>query len=149
MVAGDVCHRCLCGLSAEFLEGRSVNQDDLIAPVRRLRRTFRTPLVILLDNLQQHKGKDLRRWCASVCDVYLEFLPPDAPELNPAEGVWGHGKCVTAAGRLVDDSEQLKQLAREAVTAAGEQHLLRGFIRGTPLPFRFDLKTCKHHSDNQ
>jgi hypothetical protein len=132
-----------CGLSAEFLPGRSVNQEDLIRHFRRLRRTFRTPLIIVLDNLNQHKGVDLRRWCAAMGDVHLEYLPPYAPELNPTEGVWSHGKCVTAAGRLVDDHAQLERLAREAIDAASEQRLLQGFIRGTRLPFRFDLPQRK------
>lgn len=138
-----------CGLFAEFLPGRSVNQEDLITHFRRLRRTFRTPLIILLDNLVQHKGQRLHAWCASVGDVHLEYLPPYAPELNPAEGVWGHGKCVTCAGRLVDDCRQLALLAREAIHAASAESLLRGFIRGTKLPLKFDLKTRNHQSDSQ
>lgn len=138
-----------CGLFAEFLSGRSVNQVDLIGHFRRLRRTLHKPLVILLDNLVQHKGKQLQIWCASMGDVHLEYLPPYAPELNPTEGVWGHGKCVTAAGRLVDDSTQLELLAREAIQVADAEHLLRGFIRGASLPLRFDLKKRKHQSDSQ
>jgi hypothetical protein len=138
-----------CGLFAEFLPGRSVNQEDLITHFRRLRRTFRTPLVILLDNLVQHKGKGLHAWCLSVSDVHLEYLPPYAPELNPAEGVWAHGKCVTCAGRLVDERGQLELLAREAIHTASAEPLLRGFIRGTKLPFRFNLQTRNHQSENQ
>jgi hypothetical protein len=138
-----------CRLYAGFLPGRSVYYDDLIDHFRRLRRTFRTPLVILLDNLKQHKRKELHNWCAAVGDVHLECFPTYAPELNAIEGVWGHGKCVTAAGRLVDNAEQLQYLAREAIDAASEQHLLKGFIRRTGLPFRFDLKTRKHQSVTQ
>ncbi len=138
-----------CRLFAGFLPGRSVNQDDLIAHIRQLRRMFRTPLVIVLDNLNLHKGKVLKTWLESVPDVHLEFLPAYAPELNPAEGVWGHGKCVTAAGRLVDDGTQLELLAREAITAASEERLLRSFIRHTRLPFQFDLKTRKHQPETQ
>lgn len=138
-----------CGLYAEFLRGRSVTGPDLISHLRRLRRTLRTPLVVVLDNLNQHKGAGLRAWCGSTGDVHLEYLPPYAPELNPAEGVWSHGKCVTAAGRSVDTADDLERLARRAVDAAGEQRLLRGFLRGTKLPLRFDLKTRKYHSDTQ
>jgi putative transposase len=138
-----------CGLYAEFLPGRSVDQDDLIAHFRRLRRTFRTPLILVLDNLNQHKGKDVQQWCAAVGDVHLEYLPPYAPELNPTEGVWSHGKCVTAAGRLVDDRAQLECLARHAVDIASEQRLLKGFIRGTRLPIRFNLATRKLQSETQ
>lgn len=132
--------RWRCGLYAEFLPGRSVTQDDLIAHLRRLRRTLRTPLVVLLDNLAQHKGRRLQNWCAKVGDVHLEWLPAYAPELNAIEGVWGHGKCVTARGRIVDDVDGLESLARESVTAATDQPLLRGFIQGTRLPFAFKLK---------
>jgi len=128
-----------CGLYAEFLRGRSVTQADLIAHLRRLRRTLRTPLVVVLDNLHQHKGRDLGAWCRKIGDVHLEYLPPYAPELNAIEGVWGHGQCVTAAGRIVDDVEGLEQLAQESLTAANEQRLLRGFVKGTRLPFAFDL----------
>lgn len=138
-----------CGLYAEFLRGRSVTQEDLITHLRRLRRTLRTPLVVVLDNLAQHKGRDLKAWCRKVGDVHLEYLPPYAPELNPIEGVWSHGKCVTAAGRIVDDVAGLEALAQEALTAAHEQRLLRGFIKGTKLPFAFDLKNHIKQSDSQ
>ena len=47
-----------CGLYAEFLPGRSVTADDVIAHFRRLRRTFRTPLVILT-----HLGVDEQNRC--------------------------------------------------------------------------------------
>ena len=128
-----------CGLYAQFLPGRGVTQEDLIAHLAALRRSLRRPLVVVLDNLPTHKGRQLREWCAARGDVHLEPLPSYAPELNPIEGVWSHGKCVTAAGRTVDDLTELEILARESVSAAREQHLLRGCLRGTKLPLRFDL----------
>lgn len=97
--------------------------------------TLRRPLVVVLDNLPTHKGRRLRQWRQTIGDVHLEFLPPYAPELNPIEGVWSHGKCVTAAGRAVDDADEWS----EAVDAASEERLLRGFIKGTRLSMRFDL----------
>lgn len=138
-----------CGLYAEFFSGRSVTQHDLIAHFRRLRRTFRTPLVVVLDNLAQHKGRKLKAWCRKIGDVHLEYLPPYAPELNPIEGVWGHGKCVTARGRIVDDADELEALSRESLTKANEQHLLRGFMQGTRLPFAFDLTNRIDQSESQ
>lgn len=128
-----------CGLHAEFLPGRGVTQDDLIAHLAALRRRLGRPLVVVLDNLPTHKGRRLRGWVERVGDVHLEFLPPYAPELNPIEGVWGHGKCVTAAGRTADDAAELETLVRESVDAASEQRLLRGFLKGTRLPIRLDL----------
>jgi len=138
-----------CGLYAEFLRRRSVTQDDLIGHLRRLRRTLRHPLVVVLDNLTTHKGRRLQQWCQSVGDVHLEYLPPYAPELNPQEAVWSHGKCVTAAGRFVDDAEELEALARQAVTTASSQRLLRSFIRSVKLPFAFDLQQRINQSEPQ
>lgn len=138
-----------CGLYAEFLRGRGVARQDLVAHLRRLRRALRTPLVVVLDNLAQHKGRELRAWCEAVGDVHPEYLPPYAPELNPAEAVWSHGKCVTAAGRVVDDPDGLEALARESVAAAAGQRLLRGFVRSTRLPFAFDLPRRIHQSEPQ
>ena len=132
-----------CGLYAEFLSGRSVKAKDLIGHLGRLRRALGTSLVVVLDNLNQHKSSSLVEWCAKVGDVHLESLPPYAPELNPIEPAWSHGKNVTAAGRAVDTAEVLKALAEEAVTAANKQSLLRGFIRSTGLPIQFDLTMRK------
>lgn len=135
-----------CGLYADFLPGRSVSVDDLIRHLSRLRRTLGTPLVVVLDNLNQHKSQQLRGWCDQVGDVPLEYLPPYAPELNPIEPAWSHGKYVTAAGRVVDTAEELTALAEEAIAAAHPQHLLRGFIRSTGLPLKFDLGRRNGHS---
>jgi hypothetical protein len=136
-----------CGLYAEFLPNRSVKEQDLILHLRRLRRSVRTPLVVVLDNLNQHKGRALRNWCRRIGDVHLDYLPPYAPELNPAEYVWNHGKCVTAAGRVTESAEQLEALACHAIATASRQRLLRGFVRATRLPIQFDLKLRKHQYD--
>ncbi|MFH5806632.1 hypothetical protein [Alienimonas sp. DA493] len=59
-------------------------------------------------------------------DVRLEYLPADAPELNAVEA-----------------------LARESVAAAGDQRLLRGFVRGTQPPFPFGLPTRRDQPATQ
>ena len=136
-----------CGLHAEFLPGRSVTSADLIAHLSGLRRKLGVPLVVVLDNLQQHKSKALIAWCEKVGDVHLEYLPPDAPELNPIEPAWSHGKCHTAAGRSADTAAELQSLAEEAIAQADQEHLLRGFVRSTKLPLKFDLPRRKDQSE--
>ena len=130
-----------CGLYADFLPGRSVTAADVIAHLRRLRRRLKTPLVVVLDNLRQHKSAELVAWCEQVGDVPLEYLPPYAPELNAIEPAWSHSKYVTAVGRLSETAEDLHALAEEAITNASEQRLLRGFLRSTKLPLAFNLQT--------
>ncbi len=136
-----------CGLHVDVLRTRSVTAAQLLDHLRRLRRTCRTPLVVVLDNFNTHRGRRLRRWVESIGDVPLEFLPPYAPELNAVEGAWSHGKCRTAEGRLVEDRDGLERLAHAAIENARAQHLLRGFIRATGLPLAFHLKR-NHQSES-
>jgi putative transposase len=138
-----------CRLWTEFFEGRSVQTVDLIAHLRRLRRQLRTPLVVVLDNLRTHHSNELKSWCRKVGDVHLEYLPPYAPELNPIESVWGHGKYVTAAGRVTQTREELESLVSEAIGRASEERLLRGFLRGTRLPIKLDLIKRRPQSTDQ
>ncbi len=62
-----------CGLYAEFLPGRSVKSENLIRHLGRLRRALGTPLVVVLDNLNQHKSAQLRAWCTQRGG--LDFFP--------------------------------------------------------------------------
>ena len=138
-----------CGLYADFHPDRSVNVRDQIAHLRALRRRLRTPLVVVLDNLNAHHPADLRAWCAKVKDVHLAFLPPYAPDLNPIEAAWSHGKYHTTAGRVADTADELLALAQTAVSHARQQRLLRAFLRSTGLPLRWNLHQRKDQSGTQ
>jgi len=148
-VLGSLCvspDRRRCRLLAEFLPERGITAEDLLKHLQRLRRTLRRPLIVVLDNLRLHKTKPLQAWCRKVGDVELAYLPAYAPELNPIEQVWRHGKYVTSAGRVVETVSELEALARESVEAAEEQRLLKGFLRGTRLPLQMDLHRRKNQS---
>jgi transposase len=118
-------------------------QDDLIAHFQKLRRRFRKPLVIVLDNLSSHKSRRLKAWCKKVGDVHLEYLPAYAPELNPIEWTWGHSKNHGARGRIANDRTELHELAQTSIEKASEHHLLQANIRATKIPFQMNLKKRK------
>ena len=67
----------------------------------------------------------------------LERLPAYAPELNPAEGVWGNVKWHRMANHGLTEVDAIHAMAkREGRKVAGDQQLLKSFIRATPLPIR-------------
>jgi transposase len=46
------------------------------------------PAIVIWDNLNVHKSHDMRAFVAAQAWLEVAWLPPYAPELNPAEGLW-------------------------------------------------------------
>jgi len=62
------------------------------------------------------------------------FLPPYAPELNPVESFWCYLKMNPLANHAALDVEELHTRAEHhAADIAGDQFLLRSFLKATPL----------------
>ena len=49
------------------------------------------PILLILDNARIHHAKDVRLVCPGL-DVWLAYLPPYSPDLNPIEFAWKDGK---------------------------------------------------------
>lgn len=59
-----------------------------------------------------------------------EWLPCYAPDLNPAEGVWQHSKCVCLANFFAEDVDQLREaVVRSLSDLRSSGNLLRAFFR--------------------
>jgi len=115
----------------------NVAEEQMIAFLRQLLRHLRGPVIIVWDRLNVHRGRRVRAWAADRRRVALELLPPYAPELNPVEGVWSYLKYHRLANHGIDDLAALHQhAAEEAAAMIDRPDLLRGFVKGTPLPIR-------------
>lgn len=114
-----------------LLPKKNVNTQNLMPFVQELRRRFRK-LVIVWDNLNVHRAvatqfQGKRRFS-------VEFLPPYAPELNPAEMLWAWLKMNPLVNTPDYDVMALRDRAQTHASHASEdQDLLRSFIRATPL----------------
>lgn len=60
--------------------------------------------ILLLDNGAFHRSKQLK----IPSNIYLFFIPPYSPELNPAECIWRHIKTYTA-NKVFSSLEELSQ----------------------------------------
>lgn len=113
-------------------------QEQVIPFLGNLLRHLSGFLVVVWDRLSAHRGKALRQWLRRCRRLHLEYLPPYAPELNPNEYGWAYLKTGALANFCPDDAEELhRQVLVAARSVTTQQNLLRAFVRGTRLPFRF------------
>jgi transposase len=126
-----------CGLCFETRPG-SYNDLTLMEFLADLKREFRGRRVILVwDGLPSHKSRPMqaylqvqRRW------LTVERLPGYAPELNPAELVWGNVKGTELANLCADDLREVERELRAGLRRVGRSSTLAfAFLRHTGLSF--------------
>ena len=64
----------------------AVGGPDIIEALKHFRRHLPGPLIIIWDHLSAHQDRGVQAWIAADPDLYVEWLPPYAPDLNPEEG---------------------------------------------------------------
>ena len=71
----------------------TIRTAEVIEFLKALRKTIGKKLLIIWDRLQAHRSKLLLKHVeAQRGAITLEYLPAYAPELNPAEYIWGYLK---------------------------------------------------------
>ena len=70
-------------------------------------------------------------------NIHMEFFPPYAPELNPAEPLWSYLKMNPLANHAPADIHLLSRTARyHARKIRNKPDILRSFLYATPLFLR-------------
>jgi len=98
------------------LQPRNVNAEDLVAYLRQLRRDLRRPLILVCDRWSVHRSAITQLQAGGASWLEVEWLPPYAPDLNPAEGVWNHAKYVDLNNYVPDDRDDLGDRVAESLT---------------------------------
>jgi len=112
----------------------SIDQHAVVQFLRRLLAECPGNVIVVWDNLQSHRSKLVKAFCAAHPQLWLEALPGYAPDLNPIELIWCMSKYHRLANHGIMDLEQLHQAAQEATNElAGEQELLLNCLRHTGL----------------
>ena len=114
----------------------NINAERAMDFLEHLQRQLRTPIVLIWDSFQAHKG-ELINECVLPRSAHLEYLPPYAPELNPVEYLWSWLKTNPLANDPAADLHSLAlRTRRAAYSAQHRQRLLRSFFRHTGLSLR-------------
>jgi transposase len=106
-------------LGAVFrIHTKNIKTPEATEFLRLLDRHVRGPLIVVQDRLNVHKAA-VRRWLAGrpkgAPRVMVEWLPPYAPDLNPAEQLWNHGKRVDLANLAPTDRDDLRAHVRRSL----------------------------------
>jgi transposase len=133
-MAGVCCYRpdgTEARLAFHLREG-AYDTDQLTGVVGALRGLLGGdwPVVVVWDNLPAHTSLAMRAWVAEQRDwLQVEYLPADAPDLNPVEGLWANLKGVELANRACQSLEELASAAEQGIgRVRGESELLFSFL---------------------
>lgn len=124
------------GLYFCLLANENVVTQNVLHFLRQLQRHLGSAIVVVWDRLNVHRSAwaKLRRRNRS---VHSTFLPPYAPELNPVEAFWSYLKMNPLANYPALDAKELQfRTRRHSLRIAGDQALLRSFLRSSPLSLR-------------
>jgi transposase len=111
-----------------FVDG-AVRSAPIIEFLGALRRQIRRKLLIVWDGVGAHKSRQLREWLERQRGrIAIAFLPPYAPELNPAEAIWAYLKKHEIANLCPPTLHEVSDFARRRLKSM--QHrpkLVRAF----------------------
>lgn len=125
------------GLCFETRPG-SYNDLTLMQFLTDLKREFCGRRVILVwDGLPSHKSRPMQAYLrAQRSWLTVERLPGYAPELNPAELVWGNVKGTELANLCADDLGEVERELRAGLRRVGHSSTLAfAFLRHAGLSF--------------
>jgi transposase len=118
-------------LLCDFHPDSYVRSEQAAAFVHRVLAEYpHGPIDLVWDNLNAHKSKLVKELLVDHPRLSMHYLPPYAPDLNAAEGVWCLTKHHRMANHSIDDLGLLHAEAQRHLTEVGEdQQLLQSCFR--------------------
>lgn len=96
-------------------EHEAINSHDVRLFLKMLLRHIREPIVVVWDNVNQHRAKKVKRLAEDHERLRIEYLPPYSPDLNPDEGVFNHVKGVELANYAPKSDDELVSRVRSTL----------------------------------
>ena len=110
--------------------------EAVVKFLRDLLGHLRGQVVVVWDGGGNHKGPLIRAFLSRNKRLWLERLPPYAPELNPVEAVWSWLKYGQLANYVPDGVAGLgDEIIDRLIALKCEPNLLRNLWGGSELPF--------------
>ena len=94
----------------------TIKGPQVVEFLKQLMRHIRTPLLVIWDGLMAHRSRVVGAFVDSLNGrLKIERLPAYAPELNPAEYIWGYLKTHELPNLCPADFAQLGSAAKIAL----------------------------------
>ena len=99
------------------LQSENVRAEDVVAFLFHLHRHLPRRLIVVLDRLGVHRKAGRLLEARGVEWLQVEWLPPYAPDLNPAEQVWNHTKYADLGNFIPEDVADLERAVGGSMAA--------------------------------
>jgi len=98
-----------------------VQTDDMVWFLTQMHRHFRRKIVLVWDRYSVHRAAAKHMETHHPDWFRFEWLPSYAPELNPTEQVWNHGKYSDLANFIPEDIKHLESEVKHSFERQREQ----------------------------
>ena len=117
------------------LHRHNIRTAEVLHFLRALRRHLPHGFTLCWDRHRPHRATRVQTWLAQyAATIRVEWLPAYAPDLNPAEHVWGHTKYGDLANFAPVDLDHLEGAVVTSLTRKrGHRRLLASFFRAAGL----------------
>lgn len=110
--------------------------EKIVEFLRDLLKHLRGQVVVVWDCGPNHNGPVIRKFLTRNRRLWLERVPPWAPDLNPVEDVWSWLKYGELANYVPDDTEMLDdEIVDRIIGLRFDPELLRALWNRSKLPF--------------
>lgn len=107
----------------------NVRTDDMIWFLTQMHRHFGRKVILVWDRYAVHRAAAKHFEDLHPTWFQFEWLPSYAPDLNPTEQVWNHGKYSDLANFIPDHVEHLKcEVAKSFKRQSKQPELLASFF---------------------
>jgi transposase len=131
-----------CGLYFATNTTEFFNDERVVGFLRHLLRHLRGKVIVIWDGGPNHKGPMIEGFLRRNRRLWVERLPPYAPDLNPIEVVWSWLKYGKLSNGVPDDVNELENWTHEnLVPLKRNAELLRSMWNGSELPFPTGINT--------
>jgi transposase len=130
------------GLYARF-HSDNVTSLEIIEFLRHSLRQLAGHVFVIWDGGKIHRSKEVKEFLSGQPRLHVYRFPGYAPELNPIEQVWTHGKRDLSNSVHETRADMGHHLRRSLGRVRGSQRLLRSCIDHSELPWLWSK--CTHY----
>lgn len=122
------------GLYVRF-HAHNITGHEVVGFLRHLLRNLRRQVVLVWDSGPIHKRADVKAFLQKAKRLQVYRFPGYAPELNPIEYVWTHGKRDLSNSTYQDTDRLGSHLRRSIKRVTNSQQLLKSCLMLSELPW--------------
>lgn len=114
------------------MQDKAFKARHIVPFLKHLLRHIDGKLLIVWDGLPAHRGKEIKAFLQAGATerIYFAQLPPYAPDLNPAEGVWGYLKYVEMKNLCCHTLDELRyELCKAIARLRHKTHIIQACIQ--------------------